>query len=398
MRRIFTPFVILLSALFMLTSCLGDDDSEVVYYGDTAVSSFTLGTLNRYLHTTTAAGADSIYMTTFSGATYTMYIDQLNHEIYNADSLPTGTDAAHVLCTIGTRNGGTAVWKSLTSDSLRTYSASDSVDLSALRELRVYAADGSGYRAYQVRLNVHKDEADVFHWTACGSQPVLSSVENMRAVNADGRLYVYGTEGDTDVCYATSLTDGTTWEKATRPVNADITIADAPTTDAYWPTQDINLVRLPKKTNADTWQLVLVGNRSVADYPDDTTAVVWGRVDEQTDGSEQQPWIYQEFSADNRYRLPRMEHLQMVAYNGWVVALGGNPLGASTSQAFSQLYVSRDAGLTWKSDSLLPLPDGFASSSSSFALAADDNGFLWIICGGSGQVWRGRLSQLGWQQ
>ena len=145
-------------------------------------------------------------------------------------------------------------------------------------------------------------------------------------------------------------------------------------------------------------ELQLVGNRSVADYPDDATAVVWGRVDEQTDGSEQQPWIYQEFSGDNRYRLPRMQHLQAVVYNGWIVALGGNPLGASTSQAFSQLYVSRDAGLTWKSDSRLPMPDGFTASSSSFALAADDNGFLWIICGGSGQVWRGRLSQLGWQQ
>ena len=29
-------------------------------------------------------------------------------------------------------------------------------------------------------------------------------------------------------------------------------------------------------------------------------------------------------------------------------------------------------------------------------MTVDENQYLWIVCGGSGQVWRGRLSQLGW--
>ena len=111
MRRIFIPFVLLLAALFVFASCLNSDDNDVVYYDDTAITSFSLGTMNRYVHTKSSTGADSVYKTTYSGSNYAFYIDQLTCEIYNVDSLPKGTDAAHVITTISTKNGGTAVWK-----------------------------------------------------------------------------------------------------------------------------------------------------------------------------------------------------------------------------------------------------------------------------------------------
>ena len=88
------------------------DDNDVVYYDDTAITSFSLGTMNRYVHTKSSTGADSVYKTTYSGSNYAFYIDQLTCEIYNVDSLPKGTDAAHVITTISTKNGGTAIWKS----------------------------------------------------------------------------------------------------------------------------------------------------------------------------------------------------------------------------------------------------------------------------------------------
>ena len=76
----------LLSTLFVVTSCLGSDDDEVTYYGDTAITSFALGTMNRYVHTTSSAGADSVYKTTYAGSGYVFYIDQLTCDIYNVPS------------------------------------------------------------------------------------------------------------------------------------------------------------------------------------------------------------------------------------------------------------------------------------------------------------------------
>ena len=390
----------LLSTLFVVTSCLGSDDDEVTYYGDTAITSFALGTMNRYVHTTSSAGADSVYKTTYAGSGYVFYIDQLTCDIYTVDSLPKGTDVAHVITTINTKNGGTAVWKSAISDTLTAYSSTDSVNLSVQRELRVYANDGSSFRTYRVKVNVHQEEANVFTWSALPVSNQLAAISDMRATCQGGKVYVYGKNGDEDVCYSTAIGDGRNWASDNMPETETVNTADMTLSDnkyAPWlPTQDMSLVRLPKVTNTDANQLVLVGNRSVEQYPDDQYAVIWGKVEETAAGSENQPWIYYEHAADNHYLLPRLQHLQVVKYGDQMLALGGSGIGACTVAAFKQLYASRDGGITWKSDSRFALPAGFAADEQSFAMTVDENQYLWIVCGGSGQVWRGRFSQLGW--
>ena len=72
MRRIFRPVVILLSAAFLAASCLGDDDtSDITYYSDTAITSFSLGTLNRTMYTKTSDGKrDSSYTDVVDGCEY----------------------------------------------------------------------------------------------------------------------------------------------------------------------------------------------------------------------------------------------------------------------------------------------------------------------------------------
>ena len=100
----------MVAALCMYTSCLkSDSDSDVKYYDDTAITSFSLGTVNLYLHTKSKSGEDSVYKTTFAGSAYKFYIDQKTFEIYNPDSLPYGSDAAHLLCTITSKNSGVVV-------------------------------------------------------------------------------------------------------------------------------------------------------------------------------------------------------------------------------------------------------------------------------------------------
>ena len=90
MKRIFIPFTILLSTVVVFSSCLSSDDNEVTYYDDSGITSFTLGTLNRTMHTLSSKGVDSVYQTTITGSDYQFYIDQDKREIYNPDSLPYG--------------------------------------------------------------------------------------------------------------------------------------------------------------------------------------------------------------------------------------------------------------------------------------------------------------------
>ena len=56
MKRIFQVFCGLLVAALSLISCLNSSDDSTTYYCDMAIKTFTLGTLNRYLHTTTSDG------------------------------------------------------------------------------------------------------------------------------------------------------------------------------------------------------------------------------------------------------------------------------------------------------------------------------------------------------
>ena len=48
MKRKFFAFIALITATFSLSSCLSSDDTTVEYTYDTAITSFSLGNLDRY--------------------------------------------------------------------------------------------------------------------------------------------------------------------------------------------------------------------------------------------------------------------------------------------------------------------------------------------------------------
>ena len=149
----------MLACALLVTSCLKDDDTNnYQYYNDTAIVTFKLATVNRYIHTTSSTGADSVYKSTLSDPVV-FTIDQAQHKIYNTDSLQSDVDLNHILATVSSKNSGTVVINYPAedgTDSLLYYSSSDSIDFEKLRDLRVYAQDGSAYRSYQVTINVHK--------------------------------------------------------------------------------------------------------------------------------------------------------------------------------------------------------------------------------------------------
>ena len=103
--------------------------------------------------------------------------------------------------------------------------------------------------------------------------------------------------------------------------------------------------------------VMLAGNRSIEAYPDDSTAVVWRKIVEYSNGSEQGKWVYLDQDSRNNYLLPRLAGLTVIAYG-----------------------------------------DSELASATAFAAATDADGHIWIVCAGTGQVWRGRLNSMGWQQ
>jgi len=465
MNRKLLTLIMLVAGVTLLSSCF-DDDDKFIYTDDSAISSFTLGTLNQDVHTLSSKGLDSVYRKTLDCSTYKFYIDQLKGEIYNPDSLPCGIDSRKVICTINAKNGGVIGLKSMTSDSLSYYSNTDSIDFSSPREIYVYSNSGAGFRKYTVRVNVHKEEPDKFGWKSMGVSEALGKFAAMKAVALQDRLFVFGTDGNSTLVYTS--TDGVTWTDLTTNTNGSLsadayksvvkkggrmyiydkgTIESSPdgvlwtvtgraelkrlvaasehrlyaydrsgmlvesdddgntwttsvTDDAQelLPTEDLTYVSMPLATNKDTYRVLLIGNRDYMDFASDATAQVWGRVDEDLPAGELQSWMYYDVAGENKYKAPRLRNLQTTLYDDAIIAIGGESIAGKQSRPFEKVYRSSDGGITWKTDPYLTIPEGLTARSESFAFVSDSNNFVWIICGGSGQVWRGRINRLGWAQ
>lgn len=356
---------LLLAVVAGLSSCLKGDDTEVVYYDDTAVTAFTLGTVTRTLHTTSSTGEDSTYTASVTGSRYAFSIDQQQGLIYNVDSLPVGCDVSHVLATITTKNSGTVILNPRTSDgtqdSLVLYSSTDSIDFSEPLELQVYNNARTAYRKYTVEVRVSRQESNVFAWRqATLDDGELDQLLDRQVIVADVADVIAGADLDT---------------------SAD-----------WLPVRELNVVEWPLRTNPNYSCRLLVGNRSVEEYPADTTAVAWGRVVASDASGVQQPWLYYVPAADNKYLLPRLEHLQVVGYADRLLAIGGKGLGACEADAYTCFYESGDGGITWMESTTFTMPEGLEVEGQC-VLIADESSRLWLVADGGRQVWCGSLNE-----
>ncbi len=467
MRRFLLSTVFFCLGLTFLTSCL--NETEYSYYDDAAITSFVLGTLNRYYTVEGSEGQDSTVKKTLSCADYSFSIDQLNGLIWNEDSLPIDIDASKVICTVTSKNSGTILYKSLISDSLFYYSSSDSIDFTEPRTFVVYGSSGLTYRTYTVNVNVHKEVGDTCIWTQLQSaNAALGGLTDMKGLSDGEKIYLFGSDGTATKLYTTAVNDGKTWsETALSPslppsasknaimkgetfyiysdgellrsddaqywdVAAEIDIKQllgASSANLYalssdgksilrsadegstWteetldddcsllPTEDLSFTCRAMTTNTETDKIVIIGNRG-EDYPGDTTAVVWSKVDEYGAGARNNAWNYTAFAGDNYYNTaPRACNWQAVNYDeNNIKAICGSGKYGSSATAFDRIYHSGDDGITWRNDSIMTVPEGFSSSETAFALVADKVNSVWIICGGTGQVWKGRINRVAWKK
>ena len=380
---------VLLLAPAVVSSCLSTDDSDNgTSYADMAITSFTLGTMNRYQQkVSSTTGNDTIVKTTFTGSLYPMTIDHVGQRIYNQTELPLGTDAAHVICTIGTKNNGVVYLKRTYNDSLYYHQSTDSVDLTVPRVFRVFAINGSGSRDYTVTLNVSTTKGTDIEWTLRDSIAPISDMTRMRLV-ADGdsvrltdrntvvaadktygpfegmellgasthELYAFGSDGGL-VC---STDEGQTWQ--TEMLDEDA---------ALLPRENIAIVSWPY-TNVDNADYVLMAGN---DPNDDRAMSIWRKISPYSDSGR---WVLMTQDDQNPYKLPRTTQLSLVYYNNSVLAMGAD----------MNIYQSRDQGITWKLLADYALPARAAGATA--CMATDNDERLWVVTD-SGQIWQGSL-------
>ena len=216
-------FLIYLIAAFLTASaavsCNSDDDYETELYvpsSNVAITSFSLGANSKIL-----ANLDSVHFT----------IDLERALIYNADSLPKGTDISRLLVTLqssganvefNVKNG-----TRLEADTTFTYSNSDSIDFTGDVRIIVTAADEVTKRIYTVKVNVHEMLPDTLCWNRLARRnlpSIGSRVVEQRAVSYRGKAYCLLNEGDGYVLSSIDNPGNNVWTKQeiTLPFTPDV--------------------------------------------------------------------------------------------------------------------------------------------------------------------------------
>lgn len=452
----------------MFASCLNDNDRDITYYDDTAITAFTLGKLSLRVDSTTKDGKkDSVYYRKLDAKNYVFYIDQINKRVYNLDSLPYGVNQKKIVGTFSTRNAGVVTLKSLTSDSTAYYkNGQDSVDFTSERTFVVYSNSQKYSQKYTVDVRVHKQKPNDFKWNQLATVPAFASLQGLRVANAGSMVLVFGSTGSATVVYGSPIADGKSWAKLAPSFSPDanawksavsfngtayvlsggrlwksddatswtdlgvaasamsrllgasnaglhllgtdgqLYLAKAGTTQiasqalaassGYLPQQDFNMVVWNHSASDKTEQVVLLGNRTEAGHAGDSAPVVWGKVFEYGQASSTQKWAYYN-SLEAEPRLPRMSNLQVVAHGPVLLAVGGAGMGASSSvQALKDVYVSADGGLSWRTNRIYTMSTDIAKNTTHFAMGTDKDNHIWLVCAGTGKVWRVRKNSVGW--
>lgn len=454
MKRKFLAFIALIAVACSLSSCLSSDDTTVEYTYDTAITSFSLGSLDKY--TKTAAGKDTLLKAKVTGSNYKFYIDQTTRQIYNVDSLPYGVRDSAVLATISSKNSSPIILMDINKeDSMATYySSSDSINFSKPRKMRVYNNAMTAYVTYTVTVNVHQEQDSVFNWTAKAQGDAQLAALSDQKILATGNnwLYVFGKTAEGTKVYKSSIFDGINWTEMT----PDVSLSAEAYKNAVLMGDSLYILsggKVYASADGEEWQQrgedsqiqQLVGTSGKRLY-----AYTAAGISVSTNGGAS--WAAQKLDAD-RSLLPtnnlsinassiasvkNMENLLLLgtrdaAYGDTIATLWNHTadytqdaqanawnyidydanqrgklpmmdevLACTADSGFVALgsngkwYSSKNGGLTWKADTIVTLPAAFAASTKRFGFCRDIYNYYWIVRNGS--VWKGRYNRDGWRK
>lgn len=153
------------------------------------------------------------------------------------------------------------------------------------------------------------------------------------------------------------------------------------------PEQNINCTTHTLRTNSDMSRVVLMGTVPGKEY-----AVVWMKVvDRDEPGAGRWMLVADGTTSSKGYALPASQAQSVLAYGDLDLAFGFNAEGG-----LGDILLSNDGGINWQADDAYAWPSD-AAAQGVIAAAADDSNYLWVVLGGTGQIWRGRLNRMGWE-
>ena len=447
LNRILAPMMMLI-ALSGAGSCSSESSSySAAVTGDCAITSATLGMLQRTIYATTADGKDTSYAVSVAGSAYPMCVDQLKQEIYNPDSLPVHTDIKKILFS-SISSDGTLTWrKSSGNDTL--FSANDTIDFSEPRFFTCYSLDGQQQKTYKITVNVHKSASEEFSWqTISEGEGLMEGITEQRLFLNGGKLCVLAVRDGQPVALQADTADVQSWSVtptegigsfAPRSVQlfkgeyyfADCGVLKKSADGIAWAEVDADreitaLLIVGKdriygigtegaysSADGEHWEADEVDG-SVDDFPADGIASVWSPmtfndnfsylllcgtkdgelvvwkkiVDSQ--GSDTEPWSLFPQGDNGANRYPMLAQSAMLAYDDKIVCAGLN------GGELSNFFLSSDGGRSWQEQNAgYNLPANIEAES--FSMAADEDNFIWLVCAPSGKLLKGRLNRLSYE-
>lgn len=156
---------VLAAAIFAMgmTACNSDSDgTETGFTSDNIYSSTAITAFNIKANSKIISNLDSCYFT----------IDLLQSQIFNADSLPYGTDVTKLVPNITTNGSSlieiTVTGSSVMNDTVFSYTtdSTDSIDFSAPSKVsvRVVSVNSLYSQTYDLKVNVHQVKGDSLAW------------------------------------------------------------------------------------------------------------------------------------------------------------------------------------------------------------------------------------------
>lgn len=430
-------------ALTFLASC-GDDNKSSELSSDCAINAIVLGNLSRIYHTYLDNGKDTSYSITVPGAAYPLHIDQINRRIFNSDSLPVGTAVNKVYFTTFSADGIVSYRLESGKDTL--YSTKDTLDFTSPRIFTIFASDGSGSRSYTIDIKIHNADPDAYSWVAASSADNdVAKLESMRMIAKDGQLYLWGSKNGTNVVMTRKTGEGVAlWTKkdisgtdelqtksinlfngkfvaisesglvesengadwtetATSLVPDRILAADeelyitvsgkiysssdlkswkeekADNSTAFLPTENIYSAVLPAVNNPNIENIVCVG------YLDGQTETWKKEINKVY--PEDNAWSYYPTTEETPRTLPYLKGFNMMKYDGKLFCAGIN--GDTVN-----VYTSTDGARAWKKVKVPTMVPAQTGKPTEIFMTPDDDNHIWLVCSGTGTLWKGYLNRL----
>ena len=191
-------FLLFLSSIILLSSCLSTTNTPTVVSTDASFVSMTYVAKNK-IPTVTA----------------TVFTLGDNNTIVNLDSLPYKASIDSVTPTFKFTTSAAAFLHfsiGYKKDSLLA-NATDTIDFRQLLRIRNYASDGKTFIDYSIKVNVHQVDPEKYVWSLAHANLNPINASSQKTVILNDTLFYYSNDGTNAYLY-TSL-DGYSWNQST---------------------------------------------------------------------------------------------------------------------------------------------------------------------------------------